>query len=99
MTKQLIEKWIEQLSEKLNRPAEEILADGLELGDFRSEVEIKFQDGSHAVFNYAFFVVNKATKTCAIFTEHCGYFEFSSVAVKLTETRQEFYTDELYEEY
>ncbi len=95
----LVEKYSQQLVEKLNRSREELLEEGLSCGDFNQQVSIKFQDGSNAFFNYAFFVVNELTKTCAVFTEHCGYFEFSSVAVKITESSGSSYVDELYEEY
>ena len=95
----LIEKYSQQLAEKLSRSREDLLEEGLSCGDFNQEVSIRFQDGSHALFKYAFFVVNKLTKTCAIFTEHCGYFEFSSVAVSLAESSGISYVDELYEEY
>lgn len=99
MTDKLIQKWAVKLSEKLNRPVEEILSEGLSLGDFNSEVEIKFQDGSHAFFKYAFFVVDTKEKLCAIFSEHCGYLEISSVAVQIKETSETRFIDELYEEY
>lgn len=100
MTKNaLIEKWSDELVQKLHRPARNIIERGLSATDFHEQVEIKFQDGSYALFNYAFFVVNQSSKTCAIFTEHCGYFEFSSAAVMVKETPDSYFIDELYEEF
>lgn len=94
----LIARYAEQISEKLHRPLEEIVAEGLFCGDFSTQVEVKFSDGSHALFRYAFFVVDQKSKTCAIFSEHCGYIELPSVGVMLKETKEYYYTDDLYEE-
>ena len=99
MTQAFIEKWAAQLSIKLQRSAEDIVRKGLSCRDFRAQVEIKFRDKSQALFYYAFFVVDTETKTCAVFTEHCGYFEFSSSAVMIKEVSEHYFVDDLYEDF
>jgi hypothetical protein len=84
----IVAEWVEELSAKLNRSKDELLAKGLSATDFssNSELAIEFPDGSSANFRYAFFVESKAKNKVAVFTEHCGYFVFPRYDLKITET-------------
>lgn len=70
--------WAPELTKRLGRSEEEICVRGLSAGDFSPSraVEIKFVDGSHARFSYAFAIVSKERQAVAVFTEHCGYLVF-----------------------
>ncbi len=50
----------------------------LSAGDFPPGqiVLIRFPDGSHALFRFAFAVTDEAVGEVAVFTEHCGYHVF-----------------------
>ena len=48
----------------------------LSVADFTHDLRIKFEDGSNAFFNYAFYLIDHETKEVAVFTEHCGYHVF-----------------------
>ncbi len=50
----------------------------LRASDFKTNavVRLQFDDGSLAVFNYAFYAVDEDRKELAVFTEHCGYHVF-----------------------
>ena len=48
----------------------------LSCSDFKDTVELVFEDGSSANFNYAFAVEDKERNELAVFTEHCGYHVF-----------------------
>jgi hypothetical protein len=52
--------------------------DRLSAHDFRSDqsVHLQFDDGSIALFRYAFALLDEAGKRCIVFTEHCGYHVF-----------------------
>ncbi len=50
--------------------------DRLGLEDFNGCVKLRFPDDSHAVFEYAFYVVDEEREELAVFTEHCGYHVF-----------------------
>ncbi|MFO0950164.1 MAG: hypothetical protein U0835_03240 [Isosphaeraceae bacterium] len=52
----------------------------LSAGDFPSDqsVIIRFPDGSHALFRYAFALEDVSAGEVAVFTEHCGYHVFPS---------------------
>jgi hypothetical protein len=50
----------------------------LSVRDFGNQkVSLRFVDGSLAVFEFAFFVVNEEREELAVFTEHCGHHVFS----------------------
>ena len=72
----LLHAHAEALAQQLGRPAAELRAKGLRAPDFSDSLSFKFQDGSHATFNYALFVHAAQTREIAVFTEHCGYFTF-----------------------
>ena len=74
----IVSEWVEELSAKLGRSKEDLLTRGLSAGDFnlREELAITLHDGSTAHFRYAFFIANKARRSIAVFTEHCGYHVF-----------------------
>jgi hypothetical protein len=52
--------------------------DQLGATDFPSDqiVCIRFADGSHSMFRYAFAIRDEAAGEVAVFTEHCGYHVF-----------------------
>ena len=71
-----IKKWVNELSDKLKKPKDDLLSDGLMADDFGSHnVFIEYEDGSSSHFKNAFFVEND--KEYGIFTEHCDYHEFN----------------------
>ena len=52
--------------------------DRLSAHDFRGDqsVHMHFDDGSFALFHYAFAVLDEAGERCLVLTEHCGYHVF-----------------------
>ncbi|MFO0892700.1 MAG: hypothetical protein U0790_26600 [Isosphaeraceae bacterium] len=52
----------------------------LSAGDFPPDqsVLVRFPDGSHAHFRFAFAIADEAAGEVAVFTEHCGYHVFPS---------------------
>ncbi len=52
--------------------------DRLSARDFRGDqsVHLTFDDGSFALFRYAFVVLDEAGERCLVLTEHCGYHAF-----------------------
>ena len=78
LAEQLISEWADELSNHLNRPAEEIRKSGLSAQDFPASgsLHIKLMDGSFVQFEHAFHVVNPKRYAIAVFTEHCGYHVF-----------------------
>jgi hypothetical protein len=52
--------------------------DRLSAHDFssRQSVHLRFDDGSFALFRFAFAVLDEAGERCMVFTEHCGYHVF-----------------------
>ena len=50
----------------------------LSAGDFPADqcVVIRFPDGSHVFFRFAFAIADEAAGEVAVFTEHCGYHVF-----------------------
>lgn len=46
------------------------------------KVLLEFEDGSRAIFNYAFYEINDDWKEICVFTEHCGYHCFSTNGLK-----------------
>ncbi|GHA40423.1 hypothetical protein GCM10007086_12450 [Photobacterium aphoticum] len=84
MNKQLVAKWSEQLSQPLGRSASEIATSGLYCHDFSADyVELYFEDESYCKFNDALVILNREQNEVAVFTEHCGYFEFSSLGMSI----------------
>lgn len=60
------------LSQRLKRPVEIILSEGLNASDFPgTAVVVVFEDRSIMRFEYAFAV--RASGMIGVFTEHCGY--------------------------
>jgi hypothetical protein len=52
--------------------------DRLSAGDFPpgQSVLIRFPDGSHVLFRFAFAITDESVGEVAVFTEHCGYHVF-----------------------
>ncbi len=97
--KEILERWASKLSEKLNRSPDEILERGLSAYDFPSGqcVEYLFDDGSVCKFNNSFVVLDLEKEMVGIFTEHCGYHEFSSLYCKIIEGSKQIYFHEEFE--
>ncbi len=73
--RRIVVEWADELATVLGRPAAEIAERGLGAYDFKPRaVRVRFDDGSEARYEYAFFVASEAKGAIAIFTEHCGYF-------------------------
>lgn len=83
-----VKNWRKELSKKLLRTQKELIIFGLNFEDFNKNIAIVFEDDSVANYNYAFFVENK--EKYAIFTEHCGYFEYWKDSVKKIEEHNIF---------
>ena len=64
--------------------------DHLSASDFGvgSNIQISFEDGSYALFKYAFHLTDEESKEIAVFTEHCGYhiFPLSGTTIELLES-------------
>ena len=89
-----IKKWVNELSDKLKKPKDDLLSDGLMADDFGSHnVFIEYEDGSSSHFKNAFFVEND--KEYGIFTEHCDYHEFNKEWLNKIEEEATFYIDKL----
>jgi hypothetical protein len=72
----LPERWTDNLQAYL-REEHDSDRDQLSAADFRSNhVKISFQDGSFAVFRFAFYRLDRELNEVAVFTEHCGYHIF-----------------------
>ena len=89
--------WAADLSLKLGRPVEIIQKNGLSAYDFSpsQNVKINFGDGSFAEFRYAFVCIREKESRVAIFTEHCGYWEFPLVPeMEVIEIKENYYRHE-----
>lgn len=84
--------WIHELSERLGRPRETLLAKGLSTYDFSpcAAVEIRESRGMTIRFSFAFALVRPATGEVAVFSEHHGCIEFDlhedDVVAEIVET-------------
>jgi hypothetical protein len=97
--KNIIPVWSYFLEKRLGRNANDIVEKGLSAYDFHpNSVIIKFADKSRCTFNYAFALINSEKKIAAIFTEHCGYYEFPIHGALVREGEENIYIDEYYEE-
>ncbi len=84
--------WVHELSVRLGRPRETLLAKGLSGYDFSpcASVEIRESRGMTIRFPFAFALVRPATGHVAVFSEHDGYLEFDlredDVVAEIVET-------------
>jgi len=95
--REVLADWANDLSTRLGRSAEEIRGKGLSAYDFSpsQRVRLNFGDGSFAEFRYAFACIRRESAQVAIFTEHCGYLEFSlAPEMEVIETQDTFYRHE-----
>jgi len=95
---EILEAWIDKLSEKLGRPVEELSERGLSATDFSSSSKVVLSNTGEleCTFNHAFSVVNAEVGKVAVFTEHCGYHEFYLNGMKVSDVVTEEYWDEDY---
>jgi hypothetical protein len=80
MSREIIGRWTAELIQQRGISTERLEKHhDLGAGDFSNneEVEIIFHDGSIMHFRGAFFVTNISCNQVAVFTEHCGYYEFA----------------------
>jgi len=70
--KEMPKHWIDWLAAYLSKSKSEYLG----CNDFIHSVKLTWDDGSNALFQYAFIATNKEHNELAVFTEHCGYFLF-----------------------
>ena len=92
----IVLRWTKELSQRLGRPENEI-AGGLSAHAFSpsNRVEIRFSDKSFANFRYAFAIISPERSLVAVFTEHCGYYEFAlSPEMNITQIREDVYCHE-----
>ena len=84
--RRVLENWVDELAQKLNRSPEQLLMRGLGAQDFPSvsSVHLKFEDGSSADFQCAFCVKSIERGLVAVFTEHCGYLVFAQASLEIT---------------
>jgi hypothetical protein len=77
--KEFVARWLPELAQRTRRSESELREDGLLATDFSMPgVGIDYEDGSSVRFRGAFHVTSAARPgRVAIFTEHCGYHEFS----------------------
>ena len=81
----LPERWKVEIIKYL-RSTGELEREVLYATDFVSNqtIEIKFEDGSFAIFKYAFVITASELREVGIFTEHCGYhiFNLGGICIK-----------------
>jgi hypothetical protein len=84
------DEWKPRLREHLReRTGEE--RDRLWATDFGgTHVQLRFPDGSHAFFRYAFYLLDRERGEAAVFTEHCGYHYFPLAELELELLRNEW---------
>ncbi len=89
--KEIRELFAEPLAKRLGRTAAEVRDEGLGARDFKpnERIELTFADGSTMSFRYAFAVFDAAQRIVGIFTEHCGYYGFAMVDLRLDELRDD----------
>jgi hypothetical protein len=81
----LVHEWAGEISRTIGRSVKEIRERGLNALDFpHQEIDIQFEDGSHARFRFAFAVDSPDKKAVAVFTEHCGYFVLPRAGLLVT---------------
>lgn len=91
----MIADWAPELSAKLGRPVDLILARGLSAMDFdaSSSIEIRDPGGMTTRIKFAFALIRPEQSIVAVFSEHCGYLEFDlredSVVAQI---REDIYT-------
>jgi hypothetical protein len=80
--REVLREWAPELSRKLQRPADQILSEGLSADDFSigQSVDVRLPDGTLLVsYKFAFSVVRPEYRKAAVFSEHDGYIEFDLV--------------------
>ena len=75
-------RWLEKLKTYIRKELKQD-RDRLGASDFRSTVVLNFPDGSFALFQYAFYILDPDHREVAVFTEHCGYHIFPLGDLKL----------------
>jgi len=94
--RKIVDLWTDALAERLGRSAADIREHGLSAYDFPADevIEVRFAYGDSMKFRFAFFIVDEERRMVAVFTEHSGYFEFSSGSLKLISTKKTVYFGE-----
>jgi hypothetical protein len=83
------ELFADLLAVRLRRTAGDIRKHGLRADDFRTNeaVRLVLCDGSTLSFRYAFAVVDPERRLVGVFTEHCGYYSFGAIDMRMQELR------------
>lgn len=76
--REVLNDWVHELAEKLNRSVDKILKEGLNAYDFSpgNFIEIRQPYGVVTRISFAFALVKPEQKLAAVFSEHSGYLEF-----------------------
>ncbi|MUV14456.1 hypothetical protein [Noviluteimonas gilva] len=77
-SREVLQDWAPELSERLGRPVEQILSKGLSAHDFSTSAFVEVRDPGGIVVRlpFAFAVFRPAAARVVVFTEHSGYIEF-----------------------
>ena len=78
----LPERWADKLTSYIRQQLGED-RQALKATDFRHTLKISFEDGSFALFRYAFYILGRQNNEVGISTEHCGYHIFPLVGTEL----------------
>lgn len=74
----------EELAARFGVPIDTFRPNPTRLMDFPTQtVHVDLMDGSRVEFKRAFAIVSEASKTIAVFTEHCGHHVFPSHDAKV----------------
>jgi hypothetical protein len=79
----LPERWAERLKVYMRERGSE--RGHLSAADFgaNQHLKINFPDGSFALFQFAFYLLDRELGEVAVFTEHCGYHVFPLAGTRL----------------
>jgi hypothetical protein len=80
---ELVEFFARELARYVGCSVQRIRRDGLRAGDFDGDVLVDLADGSTMTFTHAIVVQHKS-KMIGIFTEHCGYYAFEPVDIRVS---------------
>lgn len=80
---ELVDFFAGELARYVGRSARRLRRDGLRADDFDGDVLVDFADGSTMTFENGIVVQHKS-KTIGIFSEHCGYYAFDPVDVRVS---------------
>lgn len=80
----LVDAFAAELATYAGCSARALRRDGLRADDFDGSALVDFSDGSSMTFSRAIVVEHRTKSLIGIFTEHCGYYAFSPVDVRVS---------------